>query len=198
MLEIAQQKADNRGLGNFSTETADISQLPFDDSTFDAVSCRLGFMFFPDLNLAAKEITRVLKSGGRFATTVWGTPENNFWVAAMMGTIKKNIDLPEPAPDAPGMFRCGNPGFIGSLFREHGLVDSTEKEISGLMRFDSNDEYWELMNDVAAPVVAAFKTADEETKSRVKSQVYDLIDQKAPGKEKELPFQARLTSIRKQ
>jgi ubiquinone/menaquinone biosynthesis C-methylase UbiE len=43
ILEIAQQKADNQGLVNFSTKTADISQLPFDDSTFDAVSWDLCF-----------------------------------------------------------------------------------------------------------------------------------------------------------
>ncbi|MEI9945042.1 MAG: hypothetical protein WDN26_12600 [Chitinophagaceae bacterium] len=32
-------------------------------------------------------------------------PEKNFWVTATMGTINKNMDLPQPPSGAPGMFR---------------------------------------------------------------------------------------------
>ncbi len=195
MLEIARQKASIKGLTNFDTKTADVSELPYEDSTFDAVSCRLGFMFFPDLSLAAKEIHRVLKPGGRIATTVWGNPEKNIWITAMMGTIKKNMDLPETGPDAPGIFRCARPGYVGALFAQQRTMHSEEKEITGFMHCSSTDEYWELMNDVAAPVVAALKTADEETRSRIKTEVYQLIDQNAPGEEKNLQFQARLITL---
>ena len=65
------------------------------------------------------------------------------------------------------------------------------------MNCRSSDEYWNFMNDVAAPIVAAFKDADEETKSRIKREVYELLDQKIPGEEKNIPFEARLITAEK-
>jgi ubiquinone/menaquinone biosynthesis C-methylase UbiE len=45
MLMIANEHAISRGLKNYSTKVADVCELPFADSTFSAVSCRMGFMF---------------------------------------------------------------------------------------------------------------------------------------------------------
>ena len=47
MLEVARENAAKRGIKNFKTTVCDVSELPFPDNSFDAVSCRFGFMFFP-------------------------------------------------------------------------------------------------------------------------------------------------------
>ena len=70
MLALARAHAEARGIKNYETKNCDISDLPFPDKTFDAVSCRMGYMFFPDMLKASQEIYRVLKPGGRFATAV--------------------------------------------------------------------------------------------------------------------------------
>ncbi len=61
MLETAAEHAARRGIKNVETLVCDVSDLPFDDNTFDAISCRFGFMFFPDMELAAREMHRVLE-----------------------------------------------------------------------------------------------------------------------------------------
>ena len=43
MLEIARENALRRGIKNIETRACDVCELPFADSTFDAISCRLGF-----------------------------------------------------------------------------------------------------------------------------------------------------------
>ncbi len=43
---------------------ADAMNLPFSDSTFDAVVCQFGAMFFPDKVAAFAETRRVLRPGG--------------------------------------------------------------------------------------------------------------------------------------
>ena len=110
MLQVARDKATAAGITNVDFELADACRLPFPDGSFDAVSCRLGFMFFPDMVVAAKEMTRVLKPGGRLATTVWGAPDANYWITCMMQNIQRHIAMPAPEPGAPGMFRCAQPG----------------------------------------------------------------------------------------
>ncbi len=180
MLEVARENAAKRGIKNFETKVCDVCELPFADNSFDAVSCRFGFMFFPDMLLAAKEMVRVLKPGGRIATSVWNIPEKNFWVTAVMGTINKNMQLPPPPPGAPGMFRCAKSGFIADLFRQAGCKNISEKEVSGKLKSGTADVYWNFMTDVAAPVVAALGKADDAMKAKIKSEVYELINQKYP------------------
>jgi ubiquinone/menaquinone biosynthesis C-methylase UbiE len=180
MLEIAQENAKNRGIKNFETIACDVCELPFANNTFDAISCRFGFMFFPDMSLALKEMTRVLKPGGKIATTVWNIPEKNFWVTAIMGTINKNIELPPPPPGAPGMFRCSKEGFMSNIFAQAGLKNISENEVTGKLNCKTVDIYWDLMNDVAAPVVAALSKTDDVMRQKIKEEVYLLVHQKHP------------------
>jgi ubiquinone/menaquinone biosynthesis C-methylase UbiE len=63
MLDVAREKAARRGIKNLKIVTCDATELPFPDNSFDSISCRLGFMFFPEILLAAKEMVRVLKPG---------------------------------------------------------------------------------------------------------------------------------------
>ena len=84
MLEVARGNAERRGIRNIETVACDVCELPFEDNSLYPISCRFGFMFFPDMQLAAQEMFRVLKPGGRFATAVWNVPEKNYWVTAIM------------------------------------------------------------------------------------------------------------------
>lgn len=180
MLEIAAEKTAKRGITNIETQLCDVCELPFPDNSFDAISCRFGFMFFPDMQLAVNEMYRVLKPGGRIATAVWNVPEKNFWVTAIMGTINRNMELPPPPPGAPGMFRCAKEGLIAGLFREAGLKHVSEKEVSGQLRAGTTDNYWNMMTEIGAPIVAALSKADAAMRSRIQSEVYDLVNQKYP------------------
>jgi ubiquinone/menaquinone biosynthesis C-methylase UbiE len=178
MMNIAKEKAEKQGIRNIETIACDVCELPFGDNSFDAISCRFGFMFFPDMQLAANEMARVLKSGGRIATSVWNVPDKNFWVTAMMGTIQKNVELPPPVPGAPGMFRCAQPGLIKGIFEKAGLKNVTEKEVATKYKVGTPDTYWSMMTEVGAPIVAALSKADEATVQKIKTQVFDLLHQK--------------------
>ena len=91
MLEVAVEKANILGIKNYEAITSDVCDLPFPENSFDAISCRFGFMFFPDMLLAAKEMVRVLKPGGRIAVTVWSEPEKNFWATSILNIVSKNM-----------------------------------------------------------------------------------------------------------
>ena len=182
MVDVARETAISRGITNFETLVCDACELPFEDNTFDAISCRFGFMFFPDLLQAAKEMARVLKPGGRVAASVWYSPEKNFWITAIMGPLNKNLQLPPPPPDTPGMFRCAKNGFIADLFKQAGLNNIIEKEVPGKIN-GSVDIYWNFMTEVAAPVSAGLGKADDAMKTKIKNEVFELVNQKFPGGE---------------
>ncbi|HZZ58426.1 MAG TPA: methyltransferase domain-containing protein [Opitutaceae bacterium] len=172
MVEIARENARRRGIGHYHAQTADVSALPFPEASFQAVSCRMGFMFFPDMPRAAREIARVLAPGGRLAASVWTVGDQNPWVATLMGIIARRFNLPPPPPGAPGMFRCGAPGVMSQLFRDAGLENVAEQDIPGQIRFASADEYWIMMNEVAAPVVAALAKTDDAGRAEIKRELF--------------------------
>jgi ubiquinone/menaquinone biosynthesis C-methylase UbiE len=181
MLAITREHAAARGIANIETKACDVCELPFADNSFDAISCRFGFMFFPGMQLAANEMTRVLKPGGRIATSVWNIPEKNFWVTATMGTITRNMDLPPNPSGAPGMFRCCKPGLMKELFEKAGLKNITEKEVLSQLKSGTVDRYWNMMTEVGAPIVAALSKADDAMRQKIKKEVFELVSSKYPG-----------------
>jgi ubiquinone/menaquinone biosynthesis C-methylase UbiE len=178
MLQVAREKGIQKGIKNIETIACDVSELPFADNTFDAVSCRLGFMFFPEMQLALNEMVRVLKPGGKLATVVWDLPEKNFWVSAIAGVINKNMDLPKPPPDAPGMFRCSKQEFMQDMFKQSGLKNTLEKEVSGTLYCGTAEAYWNMMTEIAAPFVSALGKADQSMRDKIKNEVFSLINEK--------------------
>ena len=180
MLDIAKENADKRGIGNFQVQVTDACSLPFPDQSFDCISCRFGFMFFPDMELAAKEMARVLKPGGRIALSIWGPPEKNFWVMAMMGPLMKSLQMAPPPPDAPGIFRCAEPGTMEAILSKAGFKKLVEKEVSSFMKCESAEMYWEMMTEIAAPVRTALAQAEPALRDKLRDEVIQDLKAKNP------------------
>jgi ubiquinone/menaquinone biosynthesis C-methylase UbiE len=179
MLAIARETAQRLNLSNFQATLADACALPFADGVFDAVSCRMGFMFFPDTSVAAREMARVLKPGGHIAASVWAGQEKNPWITTIMGVITKTLQLPPPPPGAPGMFRCARPGATAELFLAAGFRDVREREVAGQVVYDDPDFYWTNMLEIAAPVVSALSKTDDTTREKIKAEVFHSLRENA-------------------
>jgi len=173
MVEIANEHAKQRGISNYQSLVCDASNMPFEDNFFDHVVCRFGIMFFPDIESSLNEMTRVLKPGGTLAVAVWAAPELNPFLTLMAMTILEKLDLPKPPPNSPGIFRCAQPGLTSQLLSSTGLVSVTEKRLAGEVSFDSTEQYWDVMFDVAGPVVQALKNAPQEMVEEVREIVLD-------------------------
>jgi SAM-dependent methyltransferase len=68
-IEMARAAAAREGCANVTFEVANIYDLPFPDSTFDAVFQKSVFIHLPDPTSAAKELFRVLKPSGLLASS---------------------------------------------------------------------------------------------------------------------------------
>ncbi len=191
MLAAAKRRADEQGLDNVEIKECSADQLPFDDGTFDSVSCRFGFMFFPDVQTAANEMVRVLKPGGKLATAVWAQPEGNAWMTLPMSVIAGEVDMPAPDPKGPGMFRCATPGMMADVFTAAGLHDVRETDVTFTMGISSPEEYWHLLTEVAAPVVGALSQVDDATRDRIAAKVIEGAGGYTKDGQTQMPGHAR-------
>lgn len=67
MLDQVKGEAQKRGLANVRTTYAKAEALPFEDASFDLVTCRIAPHHFDSIPQFLAEVHRVLKSGGIFA-----------------------------------------------------------------------------------------------------------------------------------
>src|SRR5215216_1081784 len=95
LLERGRAKAAAERL-SVTFQEADAEQLPFADSSFDAVLSVFGVMFTPNQEQAAQELLRVCRPGGTIGLANW-TPEG--FIGQVFRTIGKY--LPPPAGVKP-------------------------------------------------------------------------------------------------
>lgn len=175
MLEIAERRARARDIANIETTGCSADDLPFDDHTFDSVSVRFGFMFFPDLKKAMAEIARVLKVGGRLCSSVWVNPTENPWTTIVTEALAAEIDLPPTDPDSPTMYRCAAPGYVRELYEGAGLHSIDEWDVGVELVTQSPEEYWDVISEHVSLAAAALQRVDEPTKSRIRANAIERV-----------------------
>lgn len=85
MLSVAKQRAISLNLQNLiEFKEGDIETIDFPSSTFNAVLCRFGLMFLPDLKTGLSNVYRSLVEGGHFAAAVWSSPAQDTLIATTM------------------------------------------------------------------------------------------------------------------
>jgi len=150
MLEVVAENARSAGLANVRAQQADVESLPFPDSTFDRVTCRFGAMFFIDPVRGVRECRRVLKPGGRAVFCVWGPPQQPFFLPAAI--LRKFVDIPEPPPGAPHIFRYAAPGSLSDVLCQAGFSQVREEARRiPCERAGTPETGWEEFRDMAAP-----------------------------------------------
>jgi ubiquinone/menaquinone biosynthesis C-methylase UbiE len=194
MLAAATRKATRLGLTNVSFRTGDVTSLPFESDSFDAVTSRFCLMFLPEIPKAASEIARVLKPGGWVAAAVWSAPEKNPSIGLSMAAIKQVIELPPPDPTAPGIFRLAKPGELAGMFQQAGLVDVTDQEFLAEWSYASADEYYTSLMEIAAPVQNLMAKLTESQQQDVKQRIIQAASNYKRGNRIVFPMAVRMVA----
>jgi ubiquinone/menaquinone biosynthesis C-methylase UbiE len=101
MLARAHARCDD--LPQVNLQQGSVETLPFDDASFDALSCAQTLLYVPKLEAALQEYHRVLKPGGRVAIieTDWGGAILNSHDLALTQTVFNAWDDALVNPNLP-------------------------------------------------------------------------------------------------
>ena len=143
LLGLARAKAKQRGLDNLAFRTGDMTNLPFDAGKFDVVVCVFGIFFIPDMDVAMRELKRVVRTGGTLAITTWGP---RFFEPANTAFWNSVRDL---RPDLHKGFnpwdRISEPDDLRALFNAAGLTESEIVAETGSQPVNSPEDWWAMI-----------------------------------------------------
>lgn len=161
MLAIAHERASTLGLTNVEFREVDAEVVDFPDSSFDAVVCRWGLMFLPNLTSALAAIRRVLVPNGTFATAVWDVPPKVPIASLAFGIAQKMFQLPPPPLGTPSLFGLAD-GVLERAMTQAGFTDVRAEALTVTVEFPSSEAFTQYLKDVAAPIVALLANQPSE------------------------------------
>ena len=148
---------------------ADAEDLPFADGSFDVVLSTFGAMFTPDHTRPAREMLRVVRSGGRIGLANW-TPEG------FIGQLFRVIGAYIPAPaglKSPALW--GTEPHIVDLFGAHATDIRTVRRNFNF-RYRSAAHWIQIFRDFYGPMHKAFAGLDHAGQNALEKDITALLN----------------------
>jgi ubiquinone/menaquinone biosynthesis C-methylase UbiE len=134
----------------------DAEAMPFADASFDVVLSTFGCMFVPDHRLAALEIARVLRPGGRIGIAAW-TPEGT--TGEMFRVTASHMPPPPDGFEPPVLW--GTEDHVREIFAGTGVEPEFTRE-KVMMEYESPEQTMTEFETYFGPVVMARETMEPQ------------------------------------
>jgi ubiquinone/menaquinone biosynthesis C-methylase UbiE len=173
LLDKGRVRAEAEGLP-VHFQVADAENLPFGDGSFDVVLSTFGAMFTPEHDRPAREMLRVVRSGGRIGLANW-TPEG------FIGRLFKVIGAYVPPPaglKSPALW--GTEPHIVELFGPRAAQIRCERRHFNF-RYRSAAHWVQVFRDFYGPTHKAFAALDEAGQRALERDITALLAQMNAG-----------------
>lgn len=193
MLDYARSRAPS-----VEFVTGDATALPFPNESFDAVTGAFVLLHLGEPERAVAEATRVLRSAGRAAFTVWDEPSRGRWIGVIVDAVEAAgaqppSDLP---PGLPFFLYADETEFTG-LLTEAGLVDVGVDTIGFTLQLDDADELWDGVVEGTVRLRASVLGQAEDVQRRIRAHFDELLETYRVADGFEVPVSVKLASGRK-
>jgi SAM-dependent methyltransferase len=167
LLEGTAARAASEGL-NIDCREADAESLPFDAATFDVVLSTFGVMFTPNQDLAAAEMVRVCRPGGRIGLTSW-TP------AGFIGHMFKIVGRYAPPPaGVRSPLEWGTQARLTELFDGVQRLDVQSRHF--VFRYRDAAHWLDTFRRFYGPTLKAFASLDDAARDEFERELLELAE----------------------
>ncbi len=173
MLAIARERATGLGITNLEFRESDGEALTITERDFDAVLCRWGLMFMPDLVRAVTGLRQRLVAGARFATSVWSTPDKVPMISIGTDIVRKLANLPPPPPGALDPLRLADTSILKRALEQAGFKNITVERMLVTFEFDSADDFTTMREEVSSAFRGLLARQTPELRRQILAAVTD-------------------------
>ena len=173
LLEKGAERARANGL-DVRFQAADAEDLPFADGAFDVALSTFGVMFAPDQTRAARELTRVVRSGGRIGLANW-TPEG--FIGDLFRLIASYV--PPPAGVRSPMLWGTEPRIV-ELFGPDATDIRCERRRFNF-RYQSAAHWIEVFRTFYGPTYKVYAALDPDRQASLTQDIGALLERQNVG-----------------
>ena len=172
LLDQGRADADAAGV-RLEWRVADAEHLPFDDTSFDAVTSCVGVMFAPHHQAAADELVRVCRAGGRIGLIAW-TPTG--FIGQMFATMKPFVAPPPPGAQPPPLW--GDLEHVRQLFGDRVTDVRASQQLLDAGPLSDPVAFREYFKANYGPTIAAYRglAGDPERTAELDQALLDLAE----------------------
>ena len=167
LLDKGRERARAEGL-NVEFKVADAEDLPFADGSFDVALSTYGVMFTPEHRRAARELLRVVRSGGRIGLANW-TPDG--FIGQLFKVIGRHVP-PAAGLQSPALW--GTEPHIVELFGSQAADIRCERRMFKF-RYRSAAHWVQVFRDFYGPMHKAFAALDAAGQQALEGEITALL-----------------------
>jgi ubiquinone/menaquinone biosynthesis C-methylase UbiE len=176
MLTIAKQRAAELGLQDIiEFKVADAEMLELSDSSFDAVLCRWGLMFMPNLNTALVRIYQTLLPGGRFVCAVWAEASKVPFISFPLNIVMHELKVPPPPPGTPGPFALSDIHIIQNALSKARFTNIQYERLNVTFEFPRVEDYINYTKDIGSAIKIMLSKESAERQEEVWNIVTEQV-----------------------
>ena len=173
LLEKGRARAAAEGL-QVDFRVADAEELPFENGRFDVALSTFGAMFTPDHARPAREMLRVVRSGGRIGLANW-TPEG--FIGQLFKVLGGYI-APPAGLKSPALW--GTEPHIVELFGAQAADIRTTRKMFNF-RYASAAHWVQIFRDYYGPTHKAFAALDTAQQRALETDIVALLERMNVG-----------------
>ena len=180
--------------GGIDFREGDAERLPLGNGLFDAAAMNFGILHLGQPQAALTEAYRVLRSGARFAFSVWAKPEESIGFGIVLRAVESYGEPRVELPEGPPFFRYSDPEECANALLVAGFESPTVTKVSQTWRLAAEDGLFNAMKDSTVRTAGLLRAQKPTVLNKIRDAMRLELEKYTKGDIVELPMPALIAS----
>jgi SAM-dependent methyltransferase len=172
----------------------DAERLPLGNGLFDAAAMNFGILHLGQPQAALAEAFRVLRSGARFAFSVWTKPEESIGFGIVLRAVELHGEPRVELPEGPPFFRYSDPEECTNGLLVAGFESPTVTKVSQTWHLPAGDGLFNAMKDSTVRTAGLLRAQKPSVLNKIRDTMRLELEKYTKSDIVELPMPALIAS----
>lgn len=168
----------------------DAEKLPLGNGLFDAAAMNFGILHLGQPELALLEAERILRSGGRFAFSVWAKPEGTIGFGIVLRAVELHGEPRVELPEGPPFFRYSDPEECSRGLLVAGFESPSVTKVAQIWRLPAGDGLFDAMKYSTVRTAGLLRAQKPTVLQKIRDEMRASVEKYTNGGIVELPMPA--------